>query len=105
MMFFLQFDINKPLWAFEFFTFCSDCVSSIRSQVQETVSQQWPRGDVARPAFPSLLENNLINVIKVRKLLDFCGLGFFFCVFVFSFGMEERVCNLVLSLCLNKELS
>ncbi|XP_032922242.1 SMC5-SMC6 complex localization factor protein 2 [Catharus ustulatus] len=41
----------------------------ILSQAQETVSQQWPRGDVARPAFPSLLENNLINVIK---FLVFC---------------------------------
>ncbi|XP_062352587.1 SMC5-SMC6 complex localization factor protein 2 [Cinclus cinclus] len=41
----------------------------ILRQVQETVSQQWPRGDVASPAFPSLLENNLINVIK---FLVFC---------------------------------
>ncbi|XP_068054021.1 SMC5-SMC6 complex localization factor protein 2 isoform X2 [Anomalospiza imberbis] len=43
----------------------------ILSQVQETVSQQQPRGDVAiaSPAFPSLLENNLINVIK---FLVFC---------------------------------
>ncbi|KAL2302862.1 hypothetical protein Nmel_010315 [Mimus melanotis] len=41
----------------------------ILSQVQETVSRQRPRGDVASPAFPSLLENNLINVIK---FLVFC---------------------------------
>ncbi|KAI1236247.1 hypothetical protein IHE44_0001526 [Lamprotornis superbus] len=41
----------------------------ILSQVQETVSQQRPRGDVASPVFPSLLENNLINVIK---FLVFC---------------------------------
>uniref|UniRef100_A0A8C5TIJ1 SMC5-SMC6 complex localization factor 2 n=1 Tax=Malurus cyaneus samueli TaxID=2593467 RepID=A0A8C5TIJ1_9PASS len=42
----------------------------ILSQVQETVSQQ-PRGDVvsASPVFPSLLQNNLINVIK---FLGFC---------------------------------
>ncbi|NXG11918.1 SLF2 protein, partial [Sakesphorus luctuosus] len=43
----------------------------ILSQVQEAVSQQQPRGDLASasPAFSSLLENNLINVIK---FLDFC---------------------------------
>ncbi|KAM7047982.1 SMC5-SMC6 complex localization factor protein 2 [Acridotheres tristis] len=41
----------------------------ILSQVQETMSQQRPRGDVASPVFPSLLENNLINVIK---FLVFC---------------------------------
>ncbi|NWI94003.1 SLF2 protein, partial [Pitta sordida] len=41
------------------------------SQVQETVSQQQPREDLvsASPAFSSLLESNLINVIK---FLDFC---------------------------------
>lgn len=78
----LQFDVNKPFWAFELFIFRLDCVSSNRSQVQETVSQQQPREDVAfaSPAFPNLLKNNLINVIKVRKLQGFCGLGFFFCV-------------------------
>ncbi|OWK62393.1 Protein FAM178A [Lonchura striata] len=39
----------------------------ILSQVQETVSQQQPKGDVATasPVFPNLLENNLINVIKL----------------------------------------
>ncbi|NWU74645.1 SLF2 protein, partial [Onychorhynchus coronatus] len=43
----------------------------ILSQVQEAVSQQQPRGDLATvsPAFSSLLENNLINVIK---FLGFC---------------------------------
>ncbi|XP_063261498.1 SMC5-SMC6 complex localization factor protein 2 isoform X2 [Prinia subflava] len=43
----------------------------ILNQVQETVSQQQPRGDVAfaSSAFPSLLKNNLINVIK---FLVFC---------------------------------
>ncbi|TRZ25539.1 hypothetical protein HGM15179_001598 [Zosterops borbonicus] len=43
----------------------------ILSQVQETVSQQQPREDVAfaSPAFPNLLKNNLINVIK---FLVFC---------------------------------
>ncbi|XP_037996318.1 SMC5-SMC6 complex localization factor protein 2 [Motacilla alba alba] len=43
----------------------------ILNQVQETVSQQQPRGDVAiaSPVFPSLLENNLVNVIK---FLVFC---------------------------------
>ncbi|XP_021392024.2 SMC5-SMC6 complex localization factor protein 2 isoform X1 [Lonchura striata] len=43
----------------------------ILSQVQETVSQQQPKGDVATasPVFPNLLENNLINVIK---FLVFC---------------------------------
>ncbi|NXP19846.1 SLF2 protein, partial [Scytalopus superciliaris] len=43
----------------------------ILSQVQKAVSQQQPRGDLpsASPAFPSLLENNLINVIK---FLGFC---------------------------------
>ncbi|XP_041317440.1 SMC5-SMC6 complex localization factor protein 2 isoform X2 [Pyrgilauda ruficollis] len=43
----------------------------ILSQVQESVSQQRPRGDeaIASPALPSLLENNLINVIK---FLVFC---------------------------------
>ncbi|NXM25697.1 SLF2 protein, partial [Oxyruncus cristatus] len=43
----------------------------ILSQVQEAVSQQQPRGDLATasPAFPSLLENNFINVIK---FLGFC---------------------------------
>lgn len=101
--FFLQFDVIMPSWAFEFFIFCSDCVSFVRSQVQETVSQQQPRGDVAfaSPVSPSLLENNLINVIKVRKLQGFCGLGFFFCVY-FLLGGEDRVCNLVLSMCLNR---
>lgn len=45
-------------------------VSFIRSQMQETVSKQQPREDLtsANPAFFSLPENNLINVIKVRKL-------------------------------------
>ncbi|XP_032550896.1 SMC5-SMC6 complex localization factor protein 2 isoform X1 [Chiroxiphia lanceolata] len=43
----------------------------ILSQVQEAVSQQQPREDLASasPAFSSLLENNLINVIK---FLGFC---------------------------------
>ncbi|NWR33081.1 SLF2 protein, partial [Tachuris rubrigastra] len=43
----------------------------ILSQVQEAVSQQQPRGDLASTssAFSSLFENNLINVIK---FLDFC---------------------------------
>ncbi|NXF00652.1 SLF2 protein, partial [Smithornis capensis] len=43
----------------------------VLSQVQETVSQQQSRRDVASasPAFSSLLENNLINVIK---FLRFC---------------------------------
>ncbi|NWR86106.1 SLF2 protein, partial [Furnarius figulus] len=43
----------------------------ILSQVQEAVSQQQPRGDLpsASLAFSSLLENNLINVIK---FLGFC---------------------------------
>ncbi|KAJ7396630.1 SMC5-SMC6 complex localization factor 2 [Pitangus sulphuratus] len=43
----------------------------ILSKVQEAVSQQQPRGDLASAssAFSSLLENNLINVIK---FLDFC---------------------------------
>ncbi|NXK87345.1 SLF2 protein, partial [Formicarius rufipectus] len=43
----------------------------ILSQVQEAVSQQQPSGDLpsASPAFSSLLENNLINVIK---FLGFC---------------------------------
>ncbi|NWU08424.1 SLF2 protein, partial [Cephalopterus ornatus] len=43
----------------------------ILNQVQEAVSQQQPRGDLATasPAFSSLLENNLINVIK---FLGFC---------------------------------
>ncbi|NWS95038.1 SLF2 protein, partial [Mionectes macconnelli] len=43
----------------------------ILSQVQEAVNQQQPRGDQASasPAFSSLLENNLINVIK---FLGFC---------------------------------
>ncbi|NXT87874.1 SLF2 protein, partial [Anhinga rufa] len=38
----------------------------ILSQMQETVSKQQPRGDLtsASPAFSSLPENNLINVIK-----------------------------------------
>lgn len=38
--------------------------------MQETVSKQQPKGDLtsASPAFSSLPENNLINVIKVRKL-------------------------------------
>lgn len=102
--FFLQFYVNKALWAFELFIFCSDCVSSIRSQAQETVSQQQPRGDVATASlvFPYLLEYNLINVIKVRKLQGFCGLGFFFFVCVFSFRREDRVCNLLLSMCLSR---
>lgn len=45
-------------------------VSFIRSQMQETVSEQQPNGDQtsASPAFSSLPENNLINVIKVREL-------------------------------------
>lgn len=80
LFFFLQLDVNKPLWAFKLLIFCLNCVSSIRSQVQETANQQQPRGEVAcaSPAFPNLLKNNLINVIKVRKLQDFCGLCFFF---------------------------
>ncbi|NXW41660.1 SLF2 protein, partial [Nyctiprogne leucopyga] len=43
----------------------------ILSQIQETVSKQQPRGDLtsASPAFSSLPENNLINVIK---FLGFC---------------------------------
>ncbi|KAM4896752.1 SMC5-SMC6 complex localization factor protein 2 [Sylvia borin] len=43
----------------------------ILSQVQETVSQQQPREDVASisPMFPNLLKTNLINVIK---FLVFC---------------------------------
>ncbi|XP_056351015.1 SMC5-SMC6 complex localization factor protein 2 isoform X2 [Oenanthe melanoleuca] len=41
----------------------------ILSQVQETMNQKQPRGDVDSPAFPNLLENNLINVIK---FLVFC---------------------------------
>ncbi|KFQ81537.1 Protein FAM178A, partial [Phoenicopterus ruber ruber] len=43
----------------------------ILSQMQETVSKQQPRGDLtsASPAFSSLPENNLINVIK---FLGFC---------------------------------
>ncbi|NWW53359.1 SLF2 protein, partial [Pedionomus torquatus] len=43
----------------------------ILSEMQETVSKQQPRGDLtcARPAFSSLPENNLINVIK---FLGFC---------------------------------
>ncbi|NXC66353.1 SLF2 protein, partial [Anhinga anhinga] len=43
----------------------------ILSQMQETVSKQQPRGDAtsASPAFSSLPENNLINVIK---FLGFC---------------------------------
>ncbi|XP_009983510.1 PREDICTED: protein FAM178A, partial [Tauraco erythrolophus] len=43
----------------------------ILSQIQETVSQQQPRGDLtsASPTFSSLPENNLINVIK---FLGFC---------------------------------
>ncbi|XP_039927681.1 SMC5-SMC6 complex localization factor protein 2 isoform X2 [Hirundo rustica] len=43
----------------------------ILSQLQEAVDQQQPTGDVAfaSPAFPSLLKNNLINVIK---FLVFC---------------------------------
>ncbi|KFP86939.1 Protein FAM178A, partial [Acanthisitta chloris] len=43
----------------------------ILSQVQETVRQQQPRGEVASasPAFSRLLENNLLNVIK---FLGFC---------------------------------
>ncbi|KAM6390747.1 SMC5-SMC6 complex localization factor protein 2 isoform 2-T2 [Pluvialis apricaria] len=42
----------------------------ILSQLQETVSKQQPRGDLtASPAFSSLPENNLINVIK---FLGFC---------------------------------
>ncbi|XP_063019385.1 SMC5-SMC6 complex localization factor protein 2 isoform X1 [Melospiza melodia melodia] len=43
----------------------------ILSQVQESASQQQPRGDeaTASPVFPNLLENNLINVIK---FLVFC---------------------------------
>ncbi|RMC11447.1 hypothetical protein DUI87_11566 [Hirundo rustica rustica] len=42
----------------------------ILSQLQEAVDQQQPTGDVAfaSPAFPSLLKNNLINVIKVPEL-------------------------------------
>lgn len=57
--------------------------------MQETVSEQQPSGDLtsASPAFSSLPENNLINVIKVRKLqlvweggLQFFGVfGFFVC--------------------------
>ncbi|XP_076195030.1 SMC5-SMC6 complex localization factor protein 2 isoform X3 [Aptenodytes patagonicus] len=43
----------------------------ILSQMQETVSKQQPRGDLtsASPAFSSVPENNLINVIK---FLGFC---------------------------------
>ncbi|NXN66771.1 SLF2 protein, partial [Himantopus himantopus] len=43
----------------------------ILSQMEETVSKQQPRGDLtsASPAFSSLPENNLINVIK---FLGFC---------------------------------
>ncbi|XP_035749548.1 SMC5-SMC6 complex localization factor protein 2 isoform X2 [Egretta garzetta] len=43
----------------------------ILNQMQETVSKQQPRGDLtsASPAFSSLPENNLINVIK---FLGFC---------------------------------
>ncbi|KAM6347834.1 SMC5-SMC6 complex localization factor protein 2 isoform 4-T4 [Alca torda] len=43
----------------------------ILSKMQETVSKQQPRGDLtsASPAFSSLPENNLINVIK---FLGFC---------------------------------
>nr|XP_010297703.1 PREDICTED: protein FAM178A-like [Balearica regulorum gibbericeps] len=44
----------------------------ILSQMQETVSKQQPRGDLtsASPAFSSLPENNLINVVK---FLGFCS--------------------------------
>ncbi|NWX46530.1 SLF2 protein, partial [Steatornis caripensis] len=44
----------------------------ILSQMQETVSKQQPRGDLTSvsPAFSSLPENNLINVIK---FLGFCA--------------------------------
>ncbi|KFQ65890.1 Protein FAM178A, partial [Pelecanus crispus] len=43
----------------------------ILSQMQETLSKQQPKGDLtsATPAFSSLPENNLVNVIK---FLDFC---------------------------------
>ncbi|XP_010147563.1 PREDICTED: protein FAM178A, partial [Eurypyga helias] len=45
--------------------------SDILSQMQETVSKQQPRGDLtsASPAFSSLPEDNLINVVK---FLGFC---------------------------------
>ncbi|NXT84774.1 SLF2 protein, partial [Zapornia atra] len=44
----------------------------ILRQMQETVCKQQPRGDLtsASPAFSSLLQTNLINVIK---FLDFCS--------------------------------
>ncbi|XP_041875139.1 SMC5-SMC6 complex localization factor protein 2 isoform X1 [Corvus kubaryi] len=62
----------------------------ILSQVQETVNQQQPREDIASasPAFPSLLENNLINVIK------FLG----FCMSVIQDGYTDREMWLLLIL-------
>lgn len=83
--FFLRFDANKPLWAFKLLI-AQISISFIRSQMQGTVSKRQPRGSLssASPAFTSLPENNLINVIKVRKLQLLCKgvclLILFFCV-------------------------
>ncbi|NXM72701.1 SLF2 protein, partial [Serilophus lunatus] len=62
----------------------------ILSQAQETMSQQQPSGDLASasPAFSSLLENNLINVIK------FLG----FCTTVIQDGYTDQEIQLLLLL-------
>lgn len=65
--------------------------------MQETVSKQQPKGDLtsASPAFSSLPENNLINVIKVRKLqlvwVFFGGVMGFFCCFLSVFSKKPGV--------------
>lgn len=75
--FFLQFGADKALWAFKLLT-AQISVSFIRSQMQGTVSKEQLGGftNSASPAFSSLPESNLMNVIKVRKPHLVCT-GFF----------------------------
>lgn len=97
--FFLWFDANKPLWAFKLLI-AQISISFIRSQMQGTVSKQQLRESLssASPAFTSLPENNLMNVIKVRKLqLQYKGVCLLISLFLEG-EKKKRNLNLALGL-------